>query len=246
MSALAVFLIAAGTGDLCRRVVGARWVAPVVALSTIVGCLLLGALWHVGDLILLVIAAVAAVGWLLLCDRAEGSGRHQALPLTVFGVAVAVLFLLSALGSDVAGLIAHWLTWVGLAASPNRTVMVIGVMLAQLATANALVRLVLGSVGSVKPVGQPQASDQLKGGRLLGPMERLLIVGLGLAGQLTMASAVVAAKSIIRFPEISAKRAENGAAERIGIDDVTEYFLVGSLASWLLAFGGLALVAITR
>ena len=190
MSALAVFLIAVGAGDLCRRAVGARWAAPVVAVSTIVGCLLLGALWHVGDLVLLAVAAVAAVAWLVLCDRAERSGRHQALPLTVFGVAVVVLFLLSALGSDAAGLIAYWLTWVGLDAGPNRAVMVVGVMLAQLATANTLVRLVLGSVGSVKPVGQPQASDQLKGGRLLGPMERLLIVGLGLAGQLTMASAV--------------------------------------------------------
>jgi hypothetical protein len=36
-----------------------------------------------------------------------------------------------------------------------------------------LVRLLLGSVGSIKPAGQPQASDRLKGGRLMGPMERL-------------------------------------------------------------------------
>ncbi|MDT5125157.1 MAG: hypothetical protein QOH54_801, partial [Mycobacterium sp.] len=28
----------------------------------------------------------------------------------------------------------------------------------------------------------------------------------------------------------------------LGIDDVTEYFLVGSFASWILAFAGLALV----
>jgi len=46
-------------------------------------------------------------------------------------------------------------------------------------------------------------------------------------------------KSIIRFPEINAQKArENG---NIGIDDVTEYFLVGSFASWILALGGLAL-----
>jgi len=101
------------------------------------------------------------------------------------------------------------------------------------------VRLLLGSVGAVKPVGEPQPSDKLKGGRLLGPMERLLILGLGLAGQLAAATAVIAAKSIIRFPEINAQKArENG---NIGIDDVTEYFLVGSFASWILALGGLAL-----
>ena len=101
--------------------------------------------------------------------------------------------------------------------------MVVGVVLLQFVTGNQLVRLVLGSVGAVKPEGQPQASDRLKGGRLLGPMERLLILGLGLAGQLAAATAVVAAKSIIRFPEINAQKArENGS---IGIDDVTEYFL---------------------
>jgi hypothetical protein len=77
----------------------------------------------------------------------------------------------------------------------------------------------------------------------LRSMGRLLIVGLGLAGQLAMASAVVAAKSVIRFPEINAKRDKNGHPERVGIDDVTEYILVGSLASWILALGSLALVA---
>jgi hypothetical protein len=70
-------------------------------------------------------------------------------------------------------------------------------------------------------------------------VERLLILGLGLAGQLAAATAVVAAKSIIRFPEINAQKSrENG---NIGIDDVTEYFLVGSFASWIIALGGLAL-----
>lgn len=243
MSALAVLLIAVGIGDVCRRQVDARWVAPVIAVATILACMLLGALWHAGDVILLVIAAAASVAWLLLCGRAERTGTHQALPLSVFGLAVVVLFLLSALGSDVSGPIARWLDWAGYGASPNRTVMVVGVLLTQLATANELVRLVLGSVGAVRPAGQPQASDQLKGGRLLGPMERLLIVGLGLAGQLTLATAVVAAKSIIRFPEISANRDKDGNPKRVGIDDVTEYFLVGSFASWMLAFGALALVA---
>ena len=86
--------------------------------------------------------------------------------------------------------------------------MITGVVLLQLVTGNQLVRLLLGSVGAVKPVGEPQPSDKLKGGRLLGPMERLLIVGLGLAGQLAAATAVVAAKSIIRFPEINAAKGQ--------------------------------------
>ncbi|MGH3530870.1 MAG: hypothetical protein ACRDSX_02895, partial [Mycobacterium sp.] len=79
----------------------------------------------------------------------------------------------------------------------------------------------------------------LKGGRLLGPMERLLILILGVSGQALAASAVIAAKGIIRFPELNAQKGRNG---EVGIDEVTEYFLVGSFASWLLALGGLALV----
>lgn len=76
-------------------------------------------------------------------------------------------------------------------------------------------------------------------------MERLLIVGLGLAGQLTMATAVIAAKSIIRFPEINAQRdrKDGDGTPAVTISEVTEYFLVGSFASWIMAFGGLALVA---
>jgi hypothetical protein len=139
--------------------------------------------------------------------------------------------------------VARWVSWTGVplgAVSPTQLLMAVGVVLLQLTTGNQLVRLVLGSVGAVRPAGEPQPSDRLKGGRLLGPMERLLILGLGLGGQLAAASAVVAAKSIIRFPEINAQKArENGT---IGIDDVTEYFLVGSFASWIVALGGLVLV----
>ena len=53
-------------------------------------------------------------------------------------------------------------------------------------------------------------------------MEQVLILGLGLGGQLAAATAVVAAKSIIRFPEINAQKARDNG--NIGIDDVTEYF----------------------
>jgi hypothetical protein len=247
MSALAVLLIAVGIGDVCRRLIRLRWLPTVMALAVIAACVLLGGLWHLGDLPLLVIVATTSVAWLLLCGRAERTGTHQAVPLTVFGVGVTVLILLSGWGSEVGSLIGRWSTWAGLfgdhPVDPDRLLMIVGVLVVQLATGNQLVRLVLGSVGAVRPVGEPQPSDRLKGGRLLGPMERLLILGLGLGGQLTMATAVVAAKSIIRFPEITAqKNGTAGVGIDIGISEVTEYFLVGSFASWILAFGGLALV----
>jgi hypothetical protein len=243
VSGLAVMLIAMGIADVCRRLTDRLWVPAVVAPVVVVGCAALAGLWHLGDVALLVIAAVASVGWLLLCARAERTGEHEVAPLALFGGAVGLLIALSGWGSDVAGVVQRWSTWTGVpgieGVDPDRLLMVTGVVLLQLVTGNQLVRLVLGSVGAVKPAGEPQPSDRLKGGRLLGPMERLLIVGLGLASQLAAATAVIAAKSIIRFPEINAQKArENGG---IGIDEVTEYFLVGSFASWILALGGLVL-----
>lgn len=239
MSALAVMLIAVGVADVLRRLTDRVWIPAIVAPAVVVGCAALAGLWRLGDVALLAVAAVASVGWVVLGARAERTGRQELAPLVVFGAAVAVLILLSGWGSAVAGLVARWPAWVGIAVPADRLLMIVGVMLMQLVTGNQLVRLVLGSVGSVKPAGEPQPSDRLKGGRLLGPMERVLILGLGLAGQLAAATAVVAAKSIIRFPEINAQKArENGG---IGIDEVTEYFLVGSFASWIVALGGLAL-----
>ena len=243
MSALAVMLIAMGIADAFRRLTRAVWVPVVTAPVVVVACAALSGLWHLGDIPLLAIAAAAGVGWVVLCARAERTGEHQAAPLAVFGIAVGTLILLSGWASEVAGLVGRWSSWVEVPAvgdvSPDRLLMVLGVVLLQLVTGNQLVRLVLGSVGAVKPAGEPQPSDRLKGGRLLGPMERLLILGLGLGGQLAVATAVVAAKSIIRFPEINAQKArENGG---IGIDEVTEYFLVGSFASWIVALGGVVL-----
>jgi hypothetical protein len=243
MSSLAVMLIAMGVADAGRRLTRSLWVPLALALVVVVAAAALSGLWQLGDLPLLAIAAAAAVAWVVLCARAERTGEHQGAPLAVFGIAMGTLIMLSGWASDVAGLVSRWSAWVQLPAigdvDPDRLLMVAGVVLLQVVTGNQLVRLILGSVGAVKPEGQPQPSDRLKGGRLLGPMERLLILGLGLAGQLAAATAVVAAKSIIRFPEINAQKArENG---NIGLDDVVEYFLVGSFASWILALGGLAL-----
>ncbi|AKK29634.1 hypothetical protein [Mycobacterium sp. EPa45] len=244
MSGVAVFLIAVGCADIVRRLTRPLWPAvvagPVVAVLTAALC----GLWHLGDLLLVGIAVVAAAAWELSCTPAErAGGRWQVAPLVLFGAALATLIVLSGLGSAVAGPVGAWVDWAPVTGTdPSRIVLVAGVILLQLVTGNQLVRLLLGSVGAVKPAGEPQPSDRLKGGRLLGPMERLLILGLSLAGQLAAATAVVAAKSVIRFPEINAQKArENGG---IGIDDVTEYFLVGSFASWIVALGGLALTGL--
>lgn len=242
MSILAVFLIATGLTDLLRGIDGRRWPPVLAAPLLVVLCAALCALTHPGDLLPVATAATGAALWeLSIPAESDRSGRNV-LPLSIFGASILVLLLLSGLAAPVGGLVASWWAWsaLGPSADATRMTMAVGAGLLQLGTGNRLVRLLLATVGAVKPPGQPQPSDRLKGGRLLGPMERLLIVGLSLAGQLTVATALVAAKSIIRFPEINAQRANQ---DGVGIDDVTEYFLIGSFASWTVALGGGALVA---
>jgi hypothetical protein len=236
-------LIAVGIADVVRRMTDRCWVSAVAALAVVVGSAALTGLWDPRDIVLLEIAAGASVAWVMLCARAERTGEHELAPLIVFAVAVALLVVLSGWASEAGGLVHQWSKWVDLPGvedlETDRLLMVVAVVLLQIVTGNQLVRLVLGSVNALRPAGQPQPSDRLKGGRLLGPMERLLILGLGLAGQLAAATAVIAAKSIIRFPELNAQ--SNGDNGQVGIDDVTEYFLVGSFASWIVALGGLVL-----
>ena len=65
----------------------------------------------------------------------------------------------------------------------------------------------------------------LRGGRWIGPLERLLIIVLAGAGAEVAIAAVVAAKGVIRFPEIS----KDSTGEK------AEEFLIGSVSSWILA-----------
>ena len=65
----------------------------------------------------------------------------------------------------------------------------------------------------------------LRGGRWIGPLERLLIIVLAGAGAEVAIAAVVAAKGVIRFPEIS----QDTTGEK------AEEFLIGSVSSWILA-----------
>ncbi|MEH3141576.1 MAG: hypothetical protein PGN37_15630 [Mycobacterium kyogaense] len=248
MGALAVFLLAVGVADISRKLSARRWPALVAGPVAVVTSAAVAGLWHLGDIVLLVVAAAVSVVWVILGDAADRNGTRHGRALTVFGAGAALIVAFSGWASPVAGPLGWWLPWIGLPdVDPGRALMIVGVVLLQLVTANQVVRLVLGAVGAVRPVGQPQPSDRLKGGRLLGPMERLLIVGLALGGEFGAASAVIAAKGIIRFPELAAARKEAGTDDPgvgPGIDEVTEYFLVGSFASWLIALAGLALTTV--
>ncbi len=249
MSILACLFLAVGLADLVRAEGGhTRWVRRAVGCAAGLALLvLLGVLGHLRgglDIALLVTSALALGGWVVLSGRAFDarlSGRlRPGLALGVLAAIAALLLGASGHTSPIAGPLGDWLTGLAIPGlhhgDATAALLVLGALLIQLSTANHVVRLVLAGVGAIKPTGQPQASDRLRGGRLLGPMERLLIVGLGLAGEVTAAGLVIAAKGLIRWPELQAQSRDPHTP---GIDEVTEYFLVGSFVSWLIALGAL-------
>ncbi|MGA8045402.1 MAG: hypothetical protein WCA30_03970 [Dermatophilaceae bacterium] len=255
MTAIAITVFALACADLARagdRARGWVWSIVAAAAAAVVGLVLLGA-FALEEILLVLFGVGVVVGWVLATAREMRSRFDYALPLLILGAGLLVQAI--ALGwvpsRESGGLLGVWVEQVPLAggAVAPATVLLVGAaMLAQLSTANIVVRLVLASVGALKPAGQPQASDQLRGGRLLGPMERLLILGLGLAGQPTAAGLVIAAKGLIRFPELQAQArwglARAGAGDEPGIDEITEYFLIGSFVSWLFALASLAFIVV--
>jgi hypothetical protein len=195
------------------------------------------------DVLALVVIAAVVVAWGITVRQGFGRDR-AAIPLALLGVAFAVAVVAAPAASPAAGLLEDWLArdplpvLAGLDA--DRVLMLVAVFLFQLSTGNVLVRLVLAATGTVNPArvgGIDDPATQLKGGRLLGPMERVFILGLGLAGHLTAASIVIAAKGLLRFPELQSK------PEQVRIHRLTEYFLVGSFASWLVPLVCLVLLA---
>lgn len=253
MTWLAVWLLGVGVSDLLRAVdhaVVRRLAVPGGAITVIAVGLLAG-LNGTADLVALIAAVVPLAGWVALSERSLSRGGGHVEALLLLGGTAVMLVALSGLASEPGGLLGDWLGWADVPFSDHlsveRLLLVLGFSVANLATGNVIVRLVLVSVGALRPSSRPgasagtQPSDKLKGGRLLGPMERVFILGLGLAGQITAASIVIAAKGLIRFPELQSAKDDTTSVKGDGIDEVTEYFLVGSFVSWLVALGSLAL-----
>lgn len=242
MSWIALLLVALGTTDLVRscRPVGGLEGCLGGGLAVLLG--LLAGLTSAVDVVALLVLAAVGVAWGLGVDR-HLRGGSAAPPLALGAGALALALLTSAAAGRGGGAVGTWVAASGLPGVPDLTVdrvlLLAGVLLVQLSTGNVVVRLVLAATGTVNPADHDTAEDpeqQLKGGRLLGPMERLFIVGLGLAGELTAASIVIAAKGLLRWPELSSR------TDQARIHRLTEYFLVGSFVSWLLALASLVLL----
>lgn len=199
-----------------------------------------GARWSLFGL-----TAGAALAWLGLRLKPDSAG------LAGGALAVLSLYLLVLAGAS------GWLwsrarapgleRWLGTLVAPD--VVGPGAFLALVAavafsvsTASGVVRCTLAAAGPIRV-----SADRFRGGRTIGVIERLMIVGLVVSGNATAAALVVSAKSLLRFPEVSRQkeREEEGGLARAA-DVSTEYFLLGSMASWMcaLAAAGCALLAL--
>jgi hypothetical protein len=216
-----VLLVLAGLAALLFVAVSSRF--PPAWWGTVGACWLLG------------LAAWVLTSSLALDPSSSHRHRWRAGAFCCFAAPLGLLVLVGARPLPSSALWS-WLADRTLVGSVGGAVFVthLGVALALLSTSNVLVRLVLDAVG-VPAVANER---QLRGGRLLGPMERLFLLGLAAMGQVAAGGVVVAAKGLLRYPELQRSGRDQGAT------DVSEYFLIGSFASWLLALGGWTLVRI--
>ena len=239
------------SGGLSRRTTGVRFlvgVSAVLALGVLVGwpILHLGA----GSVVVIILVAVAwlccglvSPAWwesLLRSRRREQVGRgaskdgadrleplirlvHAGLLLLAVGLCVVVS---QPLGSRIAKMGAAVGIVVLLAVPANRVVAdILAVARRSSQGSETVVAGCQLSQGSGK---QGESGDSMRGGRWIGPLERILILLLASVEAPAAIAAIVAAKGVIRFPEISQDKAGQKAEE----------FLIGSFASWILAVLG--------
>lgn len=213
MSALAVLLAAIGTADLARR-----WKVPAGLVVAVAGLLVLGAGWD--TVWLTVVIGLVVLVWVVAADQDSSVGVGL-LAVVALGLVVGsggLSFDDAPLQDWYAGLPIPRLDPVPL----DRAALGLGVVLFLTTAANVVVRRSLNAMG-------PRVLDQeneLRGGRVLGPLERWFVFACAVTGNLAAIAVVVAAKGILRFPEISRDRPDGLRAE---------YVLVGSFVSWGLA-----------
>lgn len=256
MIGLGIALLAVGGADLVagglagqpprRRAAGLA--AAFVIAATVSAAAGAG---RIGVVLVPAVAVAGTWAWQAARRGERPAGRRAWLALGVLAMLLVVALLAGIAGGFRGGVLLALLGLLDVPAlagqSLGRVLVLAGAAVALTATANAVVRLLLVVAGP----GVSRSGSRLRGGRLIGPLERLLVFGLASAGQAEAATLVVAAKALLRFPELSALARVRGAAPPDPaalrplpqVDALTEYLLVGSLASWLLAFGAAAVIA---
>ena len=261
-------LLAIGAADLVRQFAPRRWIGYLAttvvllllgsvsdALLPMIAALIAGAVWvwcmpddrpspaGFWPAVLLALLVVSAVVWTGERGDAGLIGRiwHLRSPFgeVSFDLAMLVLglaaFLLESANLVVRAALDGEHTWRPIdsarEAAPAATVLVADPAATDVEEATETPALVEHIAEPAATAPDPRAG--FKGGRLIGPLERMLVLILTLAAAYPILAAMLAAKGIVRFPEIS-RDGETGAR--------AEYFLVGSLVSWVIALGAAFLV----
>ncbi|MFT4157500.1 MAG: hypothetical protein QM630_06170 [Microbacterium sp.] len=242
MIAAGLLLLAVGAADLVRQFAPRRWMG-YLAVAIIV--LVLGS---VTDAVLPMIFALAAGVlwvWCMPTRRQAPMGFWPAVILGVIAVGAVAWFGDRA---DAGMLSAVWSLHSPFGSvSVDLAVLAVGAGVFILESANLVVRTALDGEHTWRPIDVVWAPDEktdetdagsagprgFQGGRLIGPLERVLVMILTLAAAYPILAAMLAAKGIVRFPEIS-RDGETGAR--------AEYFLVGSLVSWVIGLSAAFLV----
>ncbi|QEE61550.1 hypothetical protein FVA74_08150 [Salinibacterium sp. dk2585] len=247
MMLIALLFVSVGVADIARE----RFRKPAGPLVGAVAGTTAAVLVALGLGIPLV-WSVAVVGVMLAwvaSTALPSSGQSSYLKLAILGVSTVAAWAFPVVQADHNGAIASWYRQLpyGIVEEVSLETFVLAVasVLLLVETSNIIVRLILAAVPRAASTSPPPAPPTrrswfslsrepavspaptgelpLKGGRILGPFERVFLFALIMAGQFTALAALVAAKGIIRFPEISKDTAHGSKAE---------YFLVGSFASW--------------
>lgn len=261
-------LLVVGAVDLVRQFAPRRWIGYLTvavimlllgsgsdALLPMLAALLVGALWAwcmpddrpaplgFWPAVLLGAVGIGAVVWVGARPDAGLIGEvwnlRSPFGVVSFDLAMLVLgaavFLLESSNLVVRAALDGEHTWRPIDVSPSADTAPAGVPASAAtdvtAVAETTADTAAGDSPAVAPLTDPRSG--FKGGRLIGPLERTIVLILTLAGAYPLLAAMLAAKGIVRFPEIS-RDGETGAR--------AEYFLVGSLVSWVIALGAAFLV----
>ena len=178
--------------------------------------------------------AIAVVGWSLLTVLVVAAALAAVLARRSRGTAVTA----TAVGLTVLALIVAALPP---AAAPAAfaTAITIAALVIAVAGGSPVTRAVLDRVTFDEPEGThggllaSDGRELLRGGEVIGLLERFAVAGAIIAGFPDALAVVIAIKGVGRFTEL-----ENGA--------VRERFIVGTLASWIWAAAAAGIVLLVR
>lgn len=238
MLLLAAILTIVGLGDILRVLLRetSSTLLRSAALAAVMIVVLLGTWTIIGPpWWLTALSALPAALWFVSVPVTEVGRSHS---IRVAGPRILGFLLLTAVLTVLGEELTAAQSMVGLPRTwpfgVEFALLAVGVGLFHVVSANAVVRLALRQEnrgGSDSAADQAEDGlllkrPQLKGGRWIGPLERIALTGLLVAGAYPVAAGLMAAKGIVRFPEIQQDRATGNMAE---------YFLVGSFVSWTIA-----------